>query len=106
MEDETQSPILTKSKASMPSAGPSAPAAPMDLSREIVKQLTKRPSDRLTVRHISGSHYRCNWWSPGDTDGYDNPHMGGLTVTTHRVRQSQFLRVTRSGVGLSIEIVG
>jgi len=55
---------------------------------------------------VSGNHYRCNWWSPGDTDAYDNPQMGGLTVTTHRVRQSQFLRVTRSGAGLSIEVVG
>jgi hypothetical protein len=106
MEDDKESPILTKSKAAMPSAGSPAPAASADLSREIVKQLTKRPSDRVTVRHVSGNHYRCNWWSPGDTDAYDNPQMGGLTVTTHRVRQSQFLRVTRSGAGLSIEVVG
>jgi hypothetical protein len=31
--------------------------------------------------------------------------MGGLTVTTHRVRKSQFLRVTKSGAELSIEVV-
>ena len=104
MEDET--PILTKTKAAAPAAGATTPAASTDLSREIAKQLTKRPTDRLTVRHVSGSHYRCNWWSPGDSDGYDNPQMGGLTVTTHRVRKSQFLRVTRSGAGLSIEVVG
>ena len=106
MEDESESPILTSTKAPNPSAPTPEPAsASADLSREIVKQLTKKSSDRLTVRRIWGNHYRCNWWSPEETGSYDNPQMGGLTVTTHRVRKSQFLRVTKSGAELSIEVV-
>ena len=104
MEDESESPILTTTKPPNPSA-PASPAVQADLSREIAKQLTKKSTDRLTVRRISGNHYRCNWWSPEATGGYDNPQMGGLTVTTHRVRQSQFLRVTKSGAELSIEVI-
>ncbi|MDQ3440498.1 MAG: hypothetical protein M3478_09135 [Planctomycetota bacterium] len=106
MEEESESPILTKApnpSAVAPDAG--AAAASADLSREIVKQLTKQSSDRLTVRRIWGNHYRCNWWSPEATGMYDNPQMGGLTVTTHRVRKSQFLRVTKSATGLSIEVI-
>ena len=107
MEDESESPILTSTKGPNPSAPAPEPAAAsaVDLSRELLKQLTKRSTDRLTVRRISGNHYRCNWWSPEATGGYDNPQMGGLTVTTHRVRKSQFLRVTKSGAELSIEVI-
>ena len=77
----------------------------VDLSIAIAKQVEKRPTDRVTVRLIHGNNYRCNWWAPGDTRDYDNPAMFGLTVTTHHVRKSQFLRVTQTSKGLSIEVV-
>jgi hypothetical protein len=79
------------------------PAKTVDLSVEIVQTIAKAPGDRVTCRHISGDHYRCNWWASQGTIGYDNPGMYGLTVTTHRVRKSQFLRVTKTEGALRIE---
>ena len=73
-----------------------------DLSAAIVAAIPKRPGDRVTCRRIYGDYYRCNWWSPADRAGYDNPGMAGLLVTTHTVRKSRFLRVTRSGLGLAL----
>lgn len=73
-----------------------------DLSAEIVKSVEKRPGDRITCRRITANKYRCNWWSAADATTYDNPGMGGLLVTTHRVRKSLFLHVTRSGGALVI----
>ena len=84
---------------------PFATAEPVDLSGVIATQIDRRPTDRVTVRWIHGCNYRCNWWAPGDTGAYDNPAMAGLTVTTHRVRKSQFLRVTQTLKGLAIEVV-
>jgi hypothetical protein len=78
---------------------------PPDLSQRIVAEVDKLPADRVTCRRISGNHYRCNWWAPQSALGYDNPSMEGLTVTTHRVRKSQCLRVTTSFKGLAIEVV-
>lgn len=91
---------------------PQGPAAPVtqvpargtvDLSPEIVRQVAKQRYDRVTCRRVGGDGYRCNWWSPGDTSGYDNPAMPALTVTTHRVRRSRFLYVTRTAKGLLIQ---
>jgi hypothetical protein len=88
--------------------GPAAPkpaaAAPAaaDLSAEIVATIAKEPGDRVRCTWVSGSNYRCNWWAPGSKLGYDNPGMGGLVVTTHVVRKSQFLSVTRVGERLDI----
>jgi hypothetical protein len=79
--------------------------APVDLSAAVAARLEKRPSDRVTVRWIHGRNYRANWWAPGDTRDYDNPKMSGLTVTTHHVRKSQFLRVTQTSAGLTIKPV-
>jgi len=75
---------------------------PADLSAEIARQVEKRPNDRVTCRRISGDTYRCNWWAPASISGYDNPAMAGLTVTTHRVRKSQCLNVTRASQELLI----
>jgi hypothetical protein len=76
-----------------------APAA-LDLSEEIILSVDKQPNDRVTCRRIFGDHYRCNWWAPATLACYDNPGMAGLTVTTHRVRQSRFLTATRTAAGL------
>src|SRR4051812_47804007 len=84
----------------------SKPAAvapkPEDLSAEIMKTVERAPGDRVTCRHIVGDHYRCNWWGQLSTAEYDNPAMLGLMVTTHRVRKSAFLKVTRTAEGLKI----
>jgi hypothetical protein len=81
-------------------AAPPTPSA--DLSAQIVKTIEKQPGDRVTCRHIAGDNYRCNWWSVAEVSGYDNPSMAGLTVTTHRVRQSHFLTVVSGPTGLII----
>jgi hypothetical protein len=79
---------------------PSRAPAATDLSEEIVLSVEKQPADRVTCRRITGDKYRCNWWAPAPAAGYDNPAMAGLTVTTHRVRQSRFLTATRTAKGL------
>lgn len=99
MNEETQTALQA-------SAGPATevPArGTVDLSPEIVRQVEKRRHDHVTCSRIGGDGYRCNWWAPGDASGYDNPRMPAITVTTHRVRQSRFLYVTRSAKGLLIE---
>jgi hypothetical protein len=78
-------------------AGAEAPAH--DLSDEIVRAVKRTVGERVTCRRIAGSTYRCNWWTPQSTNGYDNPAMMGSTVTTHRVGRSALLRVTRTGDG-------
>jgi hypothetical protein len=74
-----------------------------DLSKEIVATIGKQRDERVTCRRIFADYYRCNWWAPQATGSYDNPCMAGLTVTTHRVRRSEWLHVTRSAAGLAIE---
>ena len=77
-----------------------------DLSIEIAAGIEKQPGDIVKCRRIAGDNYRCNWWAAQKTNGYDNPGMFGLLVTTHRVRHSQFLRVTKTAVrGLVIQVV-
>ena len=76
-----------------------------DLSSEIAKTISKEPRDQVTCRRVSGNHYRCNWWALAGTGSYDNPGMNGMLVTTSRIRQSQFLHVTKSSEGLQIRVV-
>ena len=79
-------------------------AAPVqqDYSDEIVRFVEKRPEDRVTCKRVSGNNYRCNWWSPASHSRYDNPQMTGLLVTTHVVRLSRFLTVTKTAAGLVV----
>jgi hypothetical protein len=78
-----------------------------DLSAEIAAHVEKQLGDVVKCRKIDGDNYRCNWWAAQATGSYDNPGMFGLLVTTHRVRKSQFLRVTKSPTrGLVIQVVG
>ena len=86
---------------------PARTAGGDDLSPEMAAHVERQPGDAVRCRRIDGDSYRCNWWAPGSVAGYDNPGMYGLIVTTHVVRKSQFLRVTRSPThGLVIQIVG
>jgi hypothetical protein len=81
-------------------------ADPDDLSSEIVAYVEKQAGDVVKCRRIDKDNYRCNWWAAQATGGYDNPGMFGLLVTTHRVRKSQFLRVTRSPTrGLVVQVL-
>ena len=78
-----------------------------DLSSEIVAYVEKQAGDVVKCRRIDKDNYRCNWWAAQATRGYDNPGMFGLLVTTHRVRKSEFLRVTRSPTrGLVVQVLG
>src|SRR5437016_1542235 len=67
-----------------------------------VRAVEERPEDRVMCRRIWGNSYRCNWWSAADSSQYDNPGMKGNLVTTHTIRKSRFLNVTRSRTGLVI----
>ena len=84
---------------------PGAPGAAEDLSDEISRFVEKQPGDYIRCTLVCNGNYRCNWWAAQSTTGYDNPGMAGLLVTTHRVRQSRFLHVTKSGDRLVIEEV-
>ena len=78
-----------------------------DLSNEIAVHVERQQGDTVKVRRINGDSYRCNWWAAQATGKYDNPGMFGLLVTTHRVRKSEFLRVTRCPRrGLVVQVVG
>jgi hypothetical protein len=76
---------------------------PEDLSAEIAGAVERRTGDVVRCTRVGGDNYRCNWWSPEATGGYDNPRMGGLLVTTHRVRKSRFLSVTKAAGRLVIK---
>jgi hypothetical protein len=81
------------------------PSAEPDFSDEVCRVIDRQPGDHVRCTFVGNSNYRCNWWAPQATGGYDNPAMGGLLVTTHRVRKSRLLRVTREGERLVIEEV-
>lgn len=53
-----------------------------DLAPELARVLPREANELVRCRRVSGNHYRCNWWGPQDTMGYDNPGMGGLLVTS------------------------
>jgi hypothetical protein len=74
---------------------PSAPPRPQDLCAEICCAVEKQPGDSVRCTYVSNGNYRCNWWARQSKASYDNPGMTGLLVTTHRVRESRFLHVTK-----------
>ena len=101
---------MTREPKSQPSPpeppAPSRKAGGDDLSSEIAAHVERQPGDAVKCRRIDGDSYRCNWWAPQGTGAYDNPGMFGMLVTTHRVRKSQFLRVTKSPTrGLILQVV-
>jgi hypothetical protein len=94
---------MTQENVATPPTPRPAPTAEHDYSEEIVRLVEKGPKDRVTCKHVSGNNYRCNWWSPAIDVKYDNPQMAGLMVTTHVVRQSRFLTVTKTAAGLAVK---
>ena len=92
-QDKEQDDRPAKASAQAPGKGAE------DLSAEIAGTVERQPGDVVRCTHVGGDRYRCNWWAPEGTSHYDNPGMAGLLVTTHRVRQSRFLRVTKTPAG-------
>jgi hypothetical protein len=94
-------------EAATPPTVASRPVPPAeDLSQEIIESVERRPGDVVKCTRVVGDRYRCNWWAPESTRAYDNPSMVGLLVTTHRVRQSHFLRASKPNGGrLVINVV-
>lgn len=88
-----------------PTFAASAPLTSVDLSAEIIRTVARSAGERVTCRRVVGDKYRCNWWAAHSTNGYDNPDMTGQLVTTHRVRHSEMLRVTKTSAGLVMEPV-
>src|SRR6476661_2894554 len=93
-QDGQHEPVIPagRESRSVPENGPTFAAAQpgvQDLSKEIVQTVAKAVGQRVVCRRISGNFYRCNWWAPQDTGGYDNPQMQGMMVTTHRVVRSE-----------------
>ncbi len=90
--------------ANPPSPSPArrAQAVTEDLSEEISRSVEKEKGDEVKCTRISADNYRCNWWSRSSAAAYDNPGMGGLMVTTHRVRKSRFLKATKAAGRLVI----
>jgi hypothetical protein len=84
---------------------PRRPTAEQDLSDEIIRHVEKQPGDHVRCTPIGNGNYRCNWWAAQATRDYDNPSMGGLLVTTHRVRKSRLLRAAKDGDRLVVEEV-
>jgi hypothetical protein len=80
------------------STGPAPARQAEDLSEEISRSVEKEPGDEVRCTRVLDDSYRCNWWS----QHHDNPGTFGLFVTTHRVRKSCFLHVTRHATGLVI----
>ena len=89
--------------AATPAAPGGARHSAEDLSDEICSSVEKRPGDLVRCTLVCNDNYRCNWWAPQPTGKNDNPGMSALLVTTHRVRQSRFLHVTKSGDKLVIK---
>ena len=79
-----------------PAEQSTAGAARENLSAEIAEAVEREPGDRVRCTWVAGSSYRCNWWAPVSKTDYDNPGMDGPTVTTHRVRKSQFLTASKT----------
>jgi hypothetical protein len=93
-------------EAARPTAASTVRADAEDLSAQIIESVERRPGDVVRCTRVIGDRYRCNWWAPESKRAYDNPEMVGLIVTTHRVRQSHFLRATKSTGGrLVINVV-
>jgi hypothetical protein len=101
-DDQTGADIMATEQTFAPAPESKIISAPGDLAAEIAATVDRQPGDRVRVTWVGGNNYRCNWWAPGSTADYDNPGMNGLVVTTHLVRKSRFLNVTKVGDRLVI----
>ena len=77
----------------------------IDLSKEIIRTIQRRPGEKVTCTQVGESYYRCNWWLPRSKNDYDNPNMSGGLATTGRICRSQFLRVMMIAERLDICVI-
>ena len=76
------------------------PAPGVDLSAEIAQFVAREKGERVKVRRVYGDNYRCNWLAPD----YRSGNRGGtMALETFRIRDSKFLRVRKTDLGLEIE---
>jgi hypothetical protein len=73
-----------------------------DLSEDLMATLPRESGQVVRCRHISGDHYRCNWWGSRDAARHDNPGPSGMMVTRYRVMKSRMLRATLTQEGVSV----
>jgi hypothetical protein len=85
---------LERNRQPMPPRAESA-----DLSAEITRAVDRYPGDRVRCRRVYGDNYRCNWLAVEKQADAGR----GLALETYNIRQSKFLRVTRTAAGLHIE---
>ena len=76
-----------------------------DLSKDLARTLARGVMEQITCRRVGDHHYRCNWWTPQETAGYDNPSMLGSLVTTSRISKSQFVHATKVGGKLTVKVI-
>jgi len=109
METETESPLL-EGTIPQPSTKGNAP----DLSAEIAKSLEKLPGERIKCTRVYGDSYRVNWIAPDTradktsravaTPARDRFYSrDAAALQTYFIRQSKFIRATRSYGKLLIE---
>jgi hypothetical protein len=83
-----------------------AATAAEDLSPLIITTVERETGDVVRCTRVNRSYYRCNWWSKSSNQPDDNSGMrGGQVGTTHRVRKSQFLDVSKDGDKLLISVL-
>lgn len=73
-------------------------AAPsMTIAQRLEAELPKSAGEKVIIKHLSGRHYRANWFGPAPSD------TGNNVVKAWRINQSRFLEVTESGKSLNIK---
>jgi hypothetical protein len=71
-------------------------SAPEDLSSELEKFMQRLPEERIKVVRVFDNYYRCNLWSPDKSND-------AFWLATGTIKESKFLRVTKTTAGLQIE---
>jgi hypothetical protein len=94
-----------KRASSNAAGGGGAGGVDEDLSKELARTLKREPLQQITCRRVGEHHYRCNWWTPQSTSGYDNPSMLGSLVTTSRITQSQFVHAAKTNGKLTVKVL-
>jgi hypothetical protein len=67
-----------------------------DLSGELEKVIQRLPDERLKVVRVFDNYYRCNLWAADKSNQ-------AFWLATGVIKESKFLRVTKTTAGLQIE---
>jgi hypothetical protein len=71
-------------------------SAPEDLSGELEKFMQRLPDERIKVVRVFDNYYRCNLWSAEKSNQ-------SFWLATGTIKESKFLRVTKTSAGLQIQ---